>query len=415
MPRSAAKHSDGVADDRSGSVAFLLLGELFLIPHLLPIALALARRPSPPRITLLVITSIHEEIVWEALAHLGIDNVDVCRARGFRTMPIGCRDTPSLPHKILLLAINAARIMRHDVAVVAERTSLWLPFLIHFGTAFVYNEHGAGPHANFSAKRNRYAARILMPGAGMAARVHEAGHRDAPIEIVGYIKRDYMRELAGCAAPPPFRDARPTVVYVPHWLAPKSSWWALGEQVLAYFARSATYNLVVAPHLRLLERDPDFERKVQPYLNCPHIHIDATSFRLVDQSYINTADIYLGDGSSQAVEYAARPRPAIFLNPERFDWRGDPRFGHWCMGDVVEDIPALDAALARACSGHAGYAPTQKTYVAHMMGQDDCRASERATDIVLDVLAGRGRHWTSAVAAMPRVADVRVWRKRTSR
>jgi hypothetical protein len=376
-----------------GSAAFLFFGELFLIPHLLPIATALARTPAPPRITLFVITTVHEEIVREAVVKLGLaDRIGIRRARGFRHFPKGCREMPDLPPKLLVLALNAPAILRHEVAVVAERTSLWIPRLLRrMGTAFIYNEHGAAPHANFASLRNRYATRILMPGAGMAQRVRDSGHADAPIELVGYIKRDYIREVSGSGSLPAFAEQRPTVVYVPHWLKQKSSWWAMGEQVLDHFARLKTYNLILAPHIRLPEVDPDFEARVRPFRRCRNIHIDAGSFRLIDQSYINGADIYLGDGSSQVVEFAERPRPVIFLNPDRVDWRNDPRFSHWSMGDVIDDIAALDAALERARAAHAAYAQVQRDYVERMMGTDDHQSSARAAAVILDVIAGR-RH-----------------------
>jgi hypothetical protein len=388
-----------------GSVAFLFFGELFLIPHLLPIATALARSPSAPRITLFVITTIHEEIIRDAVARLGLaEKITIRRARGFRHFKKGCRDMPDLPPKLLVLALNAPAILRHDVAVVAERTSLWLPRVLRrMGTAFIYNEHGAAPHANFTSVRNRFATRILMPGAGMAQRVRESGHDDAPIELVGYIKRDFIREVSGSGKLPPFKDKRPTVIYVPHWLQSKSSWWTMGEQVLDHFARSTAYNLVVAPHIRLPEVDPEFESRVRAYRRCPNIHIDSGSFRLIDQSYINGADIYLGDGSSQVVEFAENPRPAIFLNPDRVDWRADPRFSHWTMGDVIEDISALDAALAAAPAHHAAYAPVQRAYVERMMGIDDGQSSMRAAAVVQEVIAERRmrRGWARALVRMP--------------
>ena len=383
-----ASPGPGSSGDR-GSVAFLFLGELFLIPHLLPIAVALARLPSPPRITLFVITSVHEEILAEALARLGLGDVAIRRARGFRRLPAGSREMPTLPSKLAILLLNASAVLHHDVAVVAERTSLWLPRLAHRGAAFVYNEHGAGPHANFASPRNRHAARILMPGVGMAERVRASGHRDAPIATVGYIKRDFLRECRGVEGAPRFAEVRPTVVYVPHWLRCKSSWWAAGEQVLDHFARSPTYNLVLAPHMRLPHVDPDFERRVAPYRGCPNIHVDSGSFSLVDQSYVDAADIYLGDGSSQVLEFAEHPRPAIFLNPDRIAWAADPRFSHWSMGEVVEDVAELDAALARAPLAHSRYAAVQHAYVQRMMGADDGQASKRAAQVVLDVLAER--------------------------
>ena len=372
-----------------GSVAFLFLGELFLIPHLLPIAAALARRPAAPRITLFVITSIHEEIIRDALARLGFDGITIQRASGFRHFPHGCCAMPDLPPKLLTLALNALPVLRHDVAVVAERTSLWLPQIAPGCTDFVYNEHGAGPHGNFATPRNRAATRILMPGDGMANRVRESGHTDAPIETVGYIKRDYIRTVSGSGTLPPFLETRPTAVYVPHWLRCKSSWWAMGEKVLEHFARSTTHNLVLAPHIRLPEMDERFEERVRPYRRFPNIHIDSGSFRLIDQSYINGADLYLGDGSSQVVEFAERPRPAVFLNPDRIEWGADPRFSHWQMGEVIEDIADLGRALADAPAAHAAFAPLQRAYVARMMGTDDGLASERAADVVLDVMAER--------------------------
>jgi hypothetical protein len=144
---------------------------------------------------------------------------------------------------------------------------------------------------------------------------------------------------------------------------------------------------------------------VRPYLRCPNIHIDSGSFRLIDQSYINGADIYLGDGSSQVVEFAENPRPAIFLNPDHVDWRADPRFSHWTMGDVIEDLGELDAALEAAPAHHAAYAPVQRAYVERMMGVDDHQSSVRAAAVVLDVIAERRtrRGWARGLVRTPRL------------
>lgn len=384
-----------MADPRP-SVGFLFLGELHLIPHLFPIAAALARRADAPAITLHVATSVHEEILVDAVARLGLDGIAVARVRGFVDAPPGMRETPRLPSKPLVLARNARRFLRHDVVVVAERTSLWLPRVarrLGMGrrTRFVYNEHGAAPHANFADPRNREAARILMPSEGMAARVRAAGHADAPIAVVGYVKPDYVRALVapgGSVALPAFPERRPVVVYVPHWKRDKSSWWGMGEAVLDWFAHQDRYNLIVAPHVRLPRFDPEFERRVAPYRDMPHIAVDATSYRLIDQSYVAAADIYLGDGSSQVVEFAAlSPRPVVILNPDRHPWADDPRFSHWTMGDVIEDVTALGPALDAAAARHPAYADVQRRYVEAMMGVDDGRASERAAAEVAALLA----------------------------
>jgi hypothetical protein len=61
------------------------------------------------------------------------------------------------------------------------------------------------------------------------------------------------------------------------------------------------------------------------------------------------------------------------------------------MGDVVEDVAGLDRALAAASEVHPAYAPVQSAYVARMMGSDDKGASNRAANVVLDVLITRGK------------------------
>jgi anti-sigma factor RsiW len=383
----ARAHAPGARRER---VAFLFFGELFLIPHLLPIAVALSRQEDAPEITLFVITSAHEEIIAEALDGLGITTIRIRRAHGFRRLPAGTRETPHLPWKPRILTRNAPAIMGNDVVVVAERTSLWMPRIARGkGPAFIYNEHGAGPHANFASPRNRAASRIMMPGDGMAERFRACGNEDVAVSVVGYIKRDFIREISGSGRLPLFPEDRPTVVYVPHWLRPKSSWWDMGEQVLDYFAASDRYNLIVAPHIRLPEFVPDFEARVARFRDCPNIHIDATSFRLIDQSYINNADIYLGDGSSQVLEFAERPRPVLFLNPQGHDWANDPRFSHWAMGEVVRDIAGMDAALAGAADRHPAFEPVQRAYVARMMGTEEGHASTKAAQVVREVAAER--------------------------
>jgi hypothetical protein len=165
----------------------------------------------------------------------------------------------------------------------------------------------------------------------------------------------------------------------------------VGERILDYFSTSDRYNLILAPHIRLPEFVPDFEQRVARFRDCPNIHIDATSFRLIDQSYINHADIYLGDGSSQVLEFAERPRPAIFLNPQQHDWECDPRFSHWTMGDVIDDLGALDSTLDQALARHGRYEAVQRAYVSRMMGSPAGLASQNAARVVLEALGERFR------------------------
>ncbi|WP_019832186.1 hypothetical protein [Sphingomonas sp. PR090111-T3T-6A] len=74
---------------RRGRVAFLFLGETLLIPHLYPIAEALAEMAPGLPIDIWVSTSVHEGLIagWLAEAGLGEPQIRLRRAPGFRSPP----------------------------------------------------------------------------------------------------------------------------------------------------------------------------------------------------------------------------------------------------------------------------------------------------------------------------------------
>src|SRR3546814_13919965 len=59
------------------------------------------------------------------------------------------------------------------------------------------------------------------------------------------------------------------------------------------------------------------------------------SERSIDMSYTGSADLYLGDVSSQVAEYLYRPRPCVFLNAQGVDWQEDPNYRFWSLGPVI--------------------------------------------------------------------------------
>src|SRR3546814_17702316 len=67
----------------------------------------------------------------------------------------------------------------------------------------------------------------------------------------------------------------------------------------------------------------------------PHMHIDLGSERSIDMSYTGSADLYLGDVSSQVAEYLYRPRPCVFLNAQGVDWQEDPNYRFWSLGPGI--------------------------------------------------------------------------------
>ncbi|MFN9849539.1 MAG: glycerophosphotransferase, partial [Alphaproteobacteria bacterium] len=107
-------------------------------------------------------------------------------------------------------------------------------------------------------------------------------------------------------------------------------------------------------------RPPGEVPELASYLGNPAIHMDlGGSAAAIDMTYLRMADVYLGDVSSQIYEFLRAPRPCVLLNPGHTDWRGDPSYGHWRFGPVVEDIHQLLPTIAAAQTGHPQFRPVQ--------------------------------------------------------
>ena len=129
-----------------------------------------------------------------------------------------------------------------------------------------------------------------------------------------------------------------------------------------------------------------FRSDLSSYRDCPNIHLDPGSENSVDMTYLNQADIYLGDVSSQIYEFIYRPRPCVFLNAHGVtDWRDNTYFRHWQAGEVIEDITQLGPALARAPQEHKDcYRQAQKDLLSDTFSITDRPASIRSARAIVN-------------------------------
>jgi len=368
-------------------IAFLFLGETLLIPHLYPIVEALAAESPDPRIECWVATSVHEGLLsgWLTEAGLAV-RVRLRRAPGYLALPDLRRgENPPLPPKSLMLARLVPYLLGARAVVCAEQTSLWMPRLLPFlRWRFIKAAHGAGSMMARSDPRRRAAYRLLVPAEAEKARLIGVGVPAERIEVVGYVKAGFR----GLARPPRlFADDRPVIVYAPHWQRHRSSWWAWGRPIVDILAAQERFNVILAPHQRLAETAPEVRDVLAAAASLPHVHADCDSFAMVDGSYMGAADIYLGDTSSQVVEYLIRPRPCIFLDPEAIDWRATDDHDFWACGEVVDRLDALPGALARARADHPRYEAVQRAFAADALGDAGPEAAHRAARAVIAALA----------------------------
>lgn len=362
-------------------ICFPLIGQWHQAFHCLPVAAELSRRPG------------YEIHVGAPAATLG-QAQDLVAALGGRGVvfhdlwPSGLRRDN--PPKVLMLAA-AAPWLRDFAAIVApERTSL---LLRRFGVTrprFIHTDHGAGDRAVGYEPRIRQFDGVLLAGAKQEARMLRAGLiTPGRYAIVGYPKFEAVAASRPSVAPL-FAEARPTVLYNPHFRTGLSSWPAFGAKVLESFAAQDRYNLIFAPHVRMaVERAPALRAVAARYAGAPHIHIDLGGPRCCDMTYAEAADVYLGDVSSQVYEFIRVPRPCLFLDAAGVDRTGDENYGHWALGPVVTTAEQITAAVYRARATHDAYRRTQVAAFRKTFDLKPRRCSERAADAVEALIQAR--------------------------
>ena len=373
--------------DPSGPVAFLFLGETLLVPHLWPIVEALAALAPDVRQDVWVSTSVHEKMLLDWTAPLANPRIRIRRAPGFRRTGQVTGFGPAPPAKLPMLARLVPHLLKSPVAVCAEQTSLWLPRLLPLRTRFIKTSHGVGSMSARDDPRRRAAWRMLVPSEAERATYLERGFAPDRVAATGYVKASFRQRTR---TRPPFPEPRPVLLYAPHWQRHRSSWWDWGPEIVRRLAADTRWNLILAPHQRLAERAPDVRRVLAGVADLPHVHVDLDGFACVDGSYTAAADLYLGDTSSQVIEFLARPRPCVFLNSSNVAWGADPAYAQWRCGEVVGTLDDLFPALDRAAGAHATYAPVQARFAAAMLGDTGPEAPVRAARHVLEALdAGR--------------------------
>ncbi len=106
-------------------------------------------------------------------------------------------------------------------------------------------------------------------------------------------------------------------------------------------------------------------------------------------TYTALADIYLGDVTSQIYEFLRTPKPSLFLNASRADWRGDESFHHWRYGPVLDGRrrPGRRRRLGPARARPTMSRPRSSGFAASFDLRENPRR-RRAAQAIVDALAG---------------------------
>lgn len=367
------------------------------IAHTAPIVAALRAAAPEAEITVLTSTRAQEARVRLLLPADVVGSVRMMRLKpDLLQASLGWIANAVAPfRRLAVLRSNLDLLAGFDAIVVPETTSAFLKTRFGVtGPKLIYLPHGAGDRSvGFRAVTKEFDL-VLLSGRKVRDRMLAAGIvREDGHAIVGYPKFDTV-DLT--ARPRLFANDKPVVLYNPHFDPKLSSWYDMGRTVLDWFAEQDRYNLIFAPHVMLFRRwlhgSVEHARLrftggiPEVYRRYPNILIDTESQRSVDMTYTLAADIYLGDVSSQIYEWIARPRPAIFLNAHNAQWDGDPNYGHWRLGDVIESVDALPQALARADERPDAYSAVQKAAFEDTFSLTNETSATRAARAILDYM-----------------------------
>ncbi|MBB2202965.1 sensor domain-containing protein [Gluconacetobacter tumulisoli] len=341
--------------------------------HSLPIALEIARRHPGIAVHVACLSQEHEDYARHLASFYPDSSVTFDRLH----LPTLLRHHMDRRGQDVLVKMGALFYNKNYFAefqaiVVPERTSLYLRKMGVRAPRLIWTRHGAGDRAIGFAQDVRNFDFILMAGRKLENRLLAQGALRPGHYVAGiYAKFDMVR-LLHQQAPPLFPNGRPTVLYNPHFSPKLSSWHTFGLKVLDYFASQDQYNLVFAPHYRLFDaRRAEAAELVRAYAGVPHMRIDPGSPRSIDMTYTMGADLYLGDVSSQVAEFLVTPRPCLFLDAHATDWRDNPDYRFWTLGNVVTSTTSLGQSIDRAYTMQAGFLERQKSYIRDTFGLSD--------------------------------------------
>ena len=348
-------------------IAFLAITEAHQIYHWLPAALALSRRAgvkvhvlSPSCMILDLVASYDSQ-----------GALNLIRLRRPLSSPDSLFRQPS---RLLTLMLNYPSIRRFPLLVTTEISSGWLRSMPGFSSRMVQIKHGAGDRDGGYKARHAAFDMTIVAGDKDRRRLIERGLCTSNNCAVG----SYAKFELQAARQRFFDNDLPVLLYNPHFDGKLSSWLNHGQAVLAALEALEHWNVIIAPHTKLAARTPPIRT------DAPHIRVDMGSRHSIDMSYTMSADVYLGDVSSQIYEFLLHPRPCIFLNLDRRDWRDDEAFAHWRLGQVIDDIRALPQALERAAGLQAGFVDAQEAAMSDSIDRSSRLASERQADIILN-------------------------------
>lgn len=360
-------------------VAFIYFDDLHHIPHFIGVAAELSKIDNI-RVDILTYSNEHKYLKY-LIKLLKADNINLVEVKTYKIRQLIDKIKKRKRPSPLFLTKHNKKIMKsYDILVFTDFKTTY--FKKDNKTKFIYLSHGSGDRAyGYNIPKLEEFDLLLLAGKKIITRSVNEGLKDKNYKIVGYPKFDIaIAEQKNISI---FKNSNKTILYNPHNSVELSSWYKHGFEVLEFFYHNKGYNLIFAPHINLFNDKNYLSPKIinKKYFNADNIHMDLGSKKSSNMSYTLSADVYLGDVSSQVYEFIYKSRPCLFLNSNEIKWTNDSNYLHWNLGKVLSNISALENELNKIEVTHQKYKQIQKEFFKNTFDiSNEITSSKRAAN-----------------------------------
>lgn len=292
------------------------------------------------------------------------------------------------PSMVFLFRKNKAFLLKYDILTFnSAKHGYLLKKRKNKTPKFVFLDHGAGDGDYIYNEKITDFDLVTIAGQKVLDLCNSsADFSKTNIKICGYQKFDTVKKEN--KSQKLFGNDKPVILYNPHFKR-ISSYYIFGAEVLNFFYKNEDFNLIFAPHINLFNKKRflnrgEFDKK---YLNEPNIIVDLGSVKSVNMSYTMTADIYVGDVSSQVYEFLIDPRPCVFINANNIDWKNNKHYRNWNLGKVITNLSDFEKILKTTNSWQQEFESKQQEVIRNTFDNDkEKSASKRVAEEIVKIL-----------------------------
>jgi len=323
-------------------ICFLYIDEPYNIYHSISIAIAL-HQDSNSEVQILC-TPRNFVYVSNILKDEGTTDLNVHIIRPFWYITLPHYLEIKLQHRYFLYKKYGKLLSDFDGIVCSLYNDLTLRKFIGDKPQLIFAGHGIANRSYSYDDKIKGFDYILLAGENEKSIRESLGQLiEGKYLITGYPKYDIC-ENVDCVSP--FQNEKPIVFYNPHWLKEYSSFYSHGIQILKSFSKQQDYNLIFAPHSLLITRNQSILSEINSFEKFSQIHIDTGSIHCHNMNYIKLSDIYLGDISSQALEFAlVKNRPCLFVVHNKNEINSK-EFHSLAFGKIIDSVENLADELS---------------------------------------------------------------------